>query len=208
MAADGQAGPALPDAAKGGTLYSQGDSARGITACASCHGAAGNSTIPANPRLSGQPHEYLAKQLADFKKEGDGQPARRGPDGVPTIMTVNVAPLTPQDMQNIALYLAQQPPKDPSTAGYKELVKRGQEIWRGGIAARGVPACASCHAANGAGVPGQYPRLSGQFPSYLEAQLKLFRNGDRSNSPPMHDIANRMTDADITAVSDYAAGLR
>lgn len=200
---------AKPDAVKGGQLYDQGDSARGVIACASCHGAAGNSTIPANPRLSGQPHEYLAKQLADFKiKEGEKTPARSGAGGNPTIMTANVGPLTPQDMQNIALYLAQQPVKDPATAGYKTLVEHGQTIWRAGIADRGVPACAACHSANGAGLPGQYPRLSGQFPAYIEEQLKLFRSGDRANSIPMHAIADRMSDADIKAVSDYAAGLR
>jgi cytochrome c553 len=201
--------PPKPDAVKGGQLYDQGDAARGVVACASCHGAAGSSTIPSNPRLAGQAHEYLAKQLADFKLQpGQKVPARSGADGNPTIMTSNVGPLTPQDMQNIALYLAQQQPKDPATAGYKNLVDRGQKIWRGGISDRNVPACAACHSANGAGLPGQYPRLSGQFPSYIEEQLKLFRSGDRNNSVPMHDIANRMTDADIKAVSDYAAGLR
>jgi cytochrome c553 len=71
-----------------------------------------------------------------------------------------------------------------------------------------VPACAGCHSPNGAGVPGNYPRLSGQHPEYLATQLKLFRSGDRNNNPIMHDIADRMTDADIAAVADYAAGLR
>jgi cytochrome c553 len=47
-----------------------------------------------------------------------------------------------------------------------------------------------------------------QFPAYIEEQLKLFRSGDRANSQPMHDIALRMTDDDIKAVADYAAGLR
>ncbi|MBC7657800.1 MAG: cytochrome c4, partial [Frankiaceae bacterium] len=37
--------PVKADAAKGGTLYDAGDAARGLPACVSCHGAAGNSTI-------------------------------------------------------------------------------------------------------------------------------------------------------------------
>lgn len=201
--------PARPDATKGGQLYDQGDAARGIIACASCHGAGGNSTIPANPSLAGMPHEYLAKQLRDFKlPEGAKVPPRSGPDGNPTIMTANVAALTPEDMNNIALHLAQQPIKEKATAGYKDLVDQGRKIWRGGLPDRGVPACASCHGASGEGIPGQYPRLSGQFPTYIEEQLKLFSAGYRNNSVPMHEIANRMSATDIKAVSDYAAGLR
>ncbi len=198
-----------PDATKGGQLYDQGDAARGIIACASCHGAAGNSAMPANPSLSAQPHEYLAKQLHDFKiKEGAKLPARLGPGGTPTIMTANVANLTPEDILNVSLYLSMQPVKEPATAGYEDLKELGQKIWRGGLPERNVAACAACHGARGEGIPAQYPRLAGQFPGYIEEQLKLFRSGDRKTSVPMHDLADRMSDADIRAVSDYAAGLR
>ncbi|WP_176464131.1 c-type cytochrome [Bordetella genomosp. 11] len=209
FAADASAPAAKPDAGKGEQLYTNGDQARGIIACASCHGAAGNSTIPTNPNLAAQAHEYLAKQLGDFQlKQGAKVPLRNGAGGNPTPMTAIVQSLTPQDMQNIALYLSQQQLKEPATAGQKSLVDRGQTIWRAGLPDRNVPACASCHSANGAGVPAQYPRLSGQFPSYIEEQLKLFQDGSRNNSEPMHEIASRMTADDIKAVSDYAAGLR
>ncbi len=128
FAADGAAGPVKPDAAKGGQLFDQGDAARGIIACASCHGAAGNSTIPVNPNLAAQPHEYLAKQLADFQvKPGAKVPVRNGPEGNPTPMTAMAQNLTPADMQNIALYLAQQPLKEPATAGQEKLVDLGQK---------------------------------------------------------------------------------
>ena len=209
FAADAPPGPAKPDAAKGGQLFEQGDASRGIVACASCHGAGGSSTIPANPNLAAQSHEYLAKQLTDFQlKQGAKTPLRNGPEGNPTPMTAMAQNLTPADIQNVALYLAQQPLKEPASAGYEKLVDLGQKIRRGGLPERNVPACAACHSANGAGIPGQYPRLAGQFPAYIEEQLKLFRSGDRANSAPMHDIADRMSDADIKAVADYAAGLR
>ena len=71
-----------------------------------------------------------------------------------------------------------------------------------------MPACAGCHSPDGAGIPSQYPRLGGQFPSYIEDQLKLFRAGHRANGPMMLQIADRMSDSNIKAVSDYAAGLR
>src|SRR5690606_11628337 len=209
FAADGAAGPAKPDAAKGAQLYDQGDASRGIVACASCHGPAGNSSIPANPNLAAQPHEYLVKQLADFQtKEGADKPLRNGPDGNPSPMTPMAQNLTPEDMQNVAFYLTQQSLQQPATAGHEDLVELGRKIWRGGLPERNVPACAACHGANGAGIPAQYPRLAGQFPSYIEEQLKLFRSGDRGNNAVMQEIADRMSDADIKAVSDYAAGLR
>lgn len=207
--ASGATGPAKPDAAKGGQLFEQGDIERGIVACASCHGAGGNSAIPLNPNLAAQPHEYLAKQLTEFRvKDGEQLPVRTGFDGGPTAMTPIAQPLTPQDIQNLALYLATQPLKEPATASKESTFELGQKIWRGGSPERGVLACAACHSANGAGIPGQYPRLAGQFPSYIEDQLKLFRSGDRKNSAPMHTIGDRMSDRDIKAVSDYAAGLR
>ena len=146
FAADGAAGPAKPDAAKGGQLFDQGDASRGIIACASCHGAAGNSTIPVNPNLAAQPHEYLAKQLADFQvKQGAKLPVRNGAGGNPTPMTAMAQNLTPADMQNIALYLAQQPLKEPATAGQEKLVDLGQKIWRGGLPERNVPALSLIH---------------------------------------------------------------
>ncbi|MBO9353109.1 c-type cytochrome [Bordetella petrii] len=208
FAADGAA-PAKPDATKGAQLYDQGDASRGIVACASCHGAAGNSSIPTNPNLAAQPHEYLVKQLTDFQtKQGADKPARNGPEGNPTPMTAMAQNLTPEDMGNVALYLAQQPLEQPASASHEDLVELGRKIWRGGLPERNVPACASCHSANGAGLPAQYPRLAGQFPTYIEEQLKLFRSSDRANNIVMQEIADRMSDADIKAVSDYAAGLR
>lgn len=202
-------GAPKPDLAKGSQLYEQGDAARGIISCASCHGAAGNSSLPANPNLAAQPHEYLLKQLNDFKvKQGAELPVRRGPEGAPTPMTPIANPLTDEDMRNVAYYLSQQKLEKPMTAGHEDRVELGQRIWRAGIPDQRIPACASCHGATGAGIPAQYPRLSGQFPAYIDAQLRLFRSGDRANNPAMHDIARRMTDEDIEAVSDYAAGLR
>jgi cytochrome c553 len=200
-----------PDSAKGEQLFTKGDASRGIVACITCHGAAGNSTIPANPNLASQSHEYLAEQLESFRsKDGKAPPLRRGKGGANTVMTSFAQALTAADIQNVAYYLAQQK-LDWSKAGTatdKATVALGERIWRGGIPDRRVPACASCHSANGAGLPGKFPRLAGQHPSYLLEQLTLFRSGDRANSDMMHEIVNRMTDADIAAVANYAAGLR
>lgn len=209
FAADAAAGPAKPDMAKGAQLYEQGDPARGVVACVSCHGAGGNSTIPANPNLAAQAHEYLYKQLVNFRPQASGAaPTRKGAEGGPSVMSAMAGPLTEADMLNVAGYLSQQKLTQPATATNEKLVERGQKIWRAGIPERNVPACAGCHSPNGAGIPAQFPRLAGQWSSYIEDQLKLFRAGHRANGPMMVQIADRMSDSDIKAVSDYAAGLR
>jgi cytochrome c553 len=150
IAAGAATGPAKPDAAKGATLYEQGDAARGVVACVSCHGAAGNSTIPANPNLAAQSHEYIYKQLTEFRlKAGAKEVLRKGVDGAPSVMTAMAGPLTEADMQNLSVYLTQQKLTEPATATNPKLLERGQHIWRAGIPDRNVPACAGCHSLAG-----------------------------------------------------------
>ncbi len=198
-----------PDAKAGEQLFLKGDMSRGVLACVTCHGEGGNSTIPMNPNLAAMPHEYIAKQLHDFVAQGNKPAVRTGAGGAPSIMSTIAPALTPQDIQNVALYLSHQKMDwdKAGTATHEATMERGQHIWRAGIAERRVPACAACHSANGAGLPGEFPRLAGQHPDYLLEQLKLFRSGDRANDV-MRDVADRMTDQDLAAVADYAAGLR
>ena len=187
-ASEPAAAPAKPDLAKGGALSSQ--------VCAACHTADGSRGSPANPILQGQHPEYLVKQLAEFKA-GKRKNA---------VMNGMAAPLSEEDMRNVAAFYASKVAK-PGFAKNKDTVALGEKIWRGGIAERKVPACAGCHGPSGAGIPVQYPRLGGQHAEYVEAQLTAFRGGTRTNSPQMTDIAGRMSDAEIKAVSDYVAGL-
>ncbi len=167
--------------------------------CAACHGADGNSAIPANPILAGQIPEYTTKQLANFKSG-----ARKN-----AVMLGMSSGLSPEDMQNLGAYYAQQKPK-ARAAKDAELAKLGQAIFRGGIAAKGVAACSSCHSPNGAGIPAQFPRLAGQHAEYTVAQLQTFRSGERANDPNqmMRSVAARLSDQEIKAVAEYIAGLR
>ena len=185
-----------PDLARGKQLAS--------TVCGACHGADGNSAQPANPALAGQHAEYTVKQLTNFKSQG-GKPAER-PN---PIMAGMVAALSPNDMRDLAAYFEIQKPK-PRAARDPQLVKLGQAIYRGGIAARGVAACTACHGPSGAGIPAQFPRLAGQYAEYTAAQLKAFRSGERGNDPNrmMRVIAERLSDREITALADYITGLR
>ena len=110
-------------------------------------------------------------------------------------------------MRNIAYWMADQ----KATTGFateKDLVRAGERIYRGGIADRQIAACAGCHSPNGAGIPAQYPRLSGQHADYTVAQLNTFRDGSRANSTQMTQVAAKLNDKEIKAVADYIAGLR
>ncbi|MEO6361800.1 MAG: c-type cytochrome [Caldimonas sp.] len=178
-----------PDAAKGAALAT--------AVCAACHTSDGSRGSAANPILQGQHADYLAKQLAEFKA-GKRDNA---------IMKAMATPLSEADMKNVAAFYAGKQPK-PGFAKNKELVAQGEKIYRGGVAERSVPACSGCHGPSGAGIPSQYPRLSGQHADYLEAQLLAFRGGIRRNNPVMTAIAVKLNDREIKALSDYSAGLR
>ena len=167
------------DAAKAQSIAAQ--------VCAACHAADGNSIGPANPKIAGQVPEYLHKQLADFKAQGGKKAAREN-----AVMSGMVANLSEADMKNLAAYYS------------------GQKLWRGGNAQTGVPACAGCHGPTGAGIPAQYPRVAGQYSEYLAAQLRAFKEGGRANDPNgmMRGVAARLSEREIKAVAEYAAGLR
>jgi cytochrome c553 len=178
-----------PDLAKGEASYG--------AVCAACHGADGNSGTPAYPKLAQQHPEYLVKQLQEFKSDKRNNAVMKG----------FASALSDEDMKNIAYWVSAKKAK-PGFAKEKELVGLGEKIYRGGIADRQVPACAGCHSPNGAGIPSQYPRLSGQHAEYASTQLVSFRDGVRKNSLQMNQVAAKMNDREIKAVSDYIAGLR
>jgi len=184
------------DAAKAQSIAAQ--------VCAACHAADGNSIGPANPKIAGQVPEYLHKQLADFKAQGGKKAAREN-----AVMSGMVANLSEADMKNLAAYYSGQKLK-PAAAADKELAALGQKLWRGGNAQTGVPACAGCHGPTGAGIPAQYPRVAGQYSEYLAAQLRAFKEGGRANDPNgmMRGVAARLSEREIKAVAEYAAGLR
>ena len=180
---------AKPDLTKGEASYT--------AVCAACHAADGNSGTPANPKLAQQHPEYLIKQLQEFKSGKRNN----------AIMKGFASTLSEDDMRNIAYWATSKKAK-PGFAKEKELVTLGERIYRGGIADRQVPACAGCHSPNGAGIPSQYPRLSGQHADYAIAQLTAFRDGVRKNSLQMSQVAAKLNDREIKAVADYVAGLR
>ena len=167
--------------------------------CAACHNADGNSTITQYPNLGGQSADYLIKQLQEFKSG-----AR-----VNAIMVGMVAPLSSQDMEDLAAFFASQ--QIARGAADPTLAPAGETIFRGGNLTSGVAACAACHGATGAGNPAaKFPALAGQHAEYVETQLKAFRAMERANDAGqmMRDVAAKMTDPEIKAVASYVQGLQ
>ncbi|MGJ7506164.1 c-type cytochrome [Variovorax sp. GT1P44] len=189
--------PAGTTAKRGKPDIAKGEAAFTARACAACHNADGNASVPTNPKLAQQHPEYLLKQLEEFKSN-----KRKN-----AVMSGMAATLSDEEMRDISWFMAAQKQK-PGFAKDKDLVALGERIYRGGLADRNVPACAGCHSPNGAGIPAQYPRLAGQHAEYVATQLTAFRDGVRLNSIPMSGVAKRLNDREIKAVSDYIAGLR
>ena len=180
---------AKSDPAKGQAIATQ--------VCGACHMFDGSRGASANPILAGQHAEYLVKQLHDFKSGARNSAVMKG----------FASTLSEQDMLDVAAFYASKTAK-PGFAKDKDTLLLGERIYRGGVADRQIPACAGCHSPNGAGIPVQYPRLSGQHGEYSEAQLNAFRAGQRMNSLQMSGVTAKMNDREIKAVADYIAGLR
>lgn len=202
IAAEGAAAPAAAPAGKP-DLDKAAATVKNV--CSACHGNDGNSVAPVNPSIAGMPADYITRQLSHFK---DG--VRVSP-----IMQGIAAQLSPQDMVALGMYFSQQKPKGLA-AKDATLVQAGQQLYRGGDAAQGIPACAACHSPNGAGMPKNYPRLAGQHADYTLAQLKAFKAGERGNDKEGKDvtgrimgtIAARMNETQMRAAAEYTQGLR
>ncbi len=193
----------------------KGDAAAGkekAAACAACHGADGNSMAPTFPKLAGQGERYLFKQLKEINRaDNKGNIIR----AVPT-MIGQTENLSDQDLADLAAYFASQP---GSTAQAKpDLVAKGEQIYRGGIRSKGVPACAGCHSPDGAGIAAAgFPRLAGQHADYIATALKAYRaaqDGDEANgrandgdTRPMRTVAYGLSDSEIAAVASFISGL-
>jgi len=185
-----------------GLAVAEGDAQAGKTkaaACAGCHGADGNSAVAAFPKLAGQNVKYLIKQMNDIKSGARPVPAMAG----------QLDAKTDQDIEDIAAYFSSQ--FVSVGAADKDLVKLGEKVYRAGTKESGVSACTACHSPTGKGnAMAGFPSLSGQHADYIAAQLRAFREGERTNdgdAKMMRSVAFRLTNKEIDAVSSYISGL-
>jgi cytochrome c553 len=168
--------------------------------CQECHGEAGLGTSENYPKLAGQWAAYIRKQLGDFQSG-----ARKS-----EIMTAMASVLSQQDIADIAAYFSGAPRWDAEPGAF---TATGQNLYNNGDAARGLPACGSCHGATGSGTEDGgivIPAIGGQSPIYLTSQLHLWKVEDRENSPggAMNAVAKTLSDSEIHALAEFLANQR
>ena len=174
-----------------------------LSTCKSCHGPQAQGGAGLYPRLAGQPAEYLYKQLQNFHTG-----IRKNP-----LMTPKTQGLSDTDMHQLAAYLTSlHPPYAAQTAAKPSTVElfRGRNLVTEGDWARGVPACASCHAPDLEGVTPAIPALAGEPVQYLSGALQRLKSTADSSlaAATMHKVSSELTDSEIQAVSAYIGSLK
>ena len=193
---------AAPAPAQAAPKSLQGSADAGKTksaTCAACHGVDGNSVTPDWPSLAGQHPEYIARQLKAFKTD----------ERKSVTMKPFAQMLSDQDVADVAAYFAAQKPTpkgaDPALIGL------GQQIYRGGIPTRGIPACIACHGPTGHGNPfAAYPRIGWQHAPYVTKSLQDYKSGERASdggNQMMRNVASLLKDDEIRALASYVQGL-
>lgn len=167
------------------------------TQCATCHGPQGQSGTDKFPRLAGQKAPYLLKQMKDF---ASGQ--RKSP-----VMKTQTNRLTDSQMRAVAHYYELQtavhtPSDDALLSGV------GRYVFERGNAFTALPACLACHGTDARGT-NALPRLAGQHPGYIVAQMRGFAERQRVNDDSvMGVIANSMSELELQAVAIYLGQLK
>jgi cytochrome c553 len=181
--------PAAPDLERARKIVSG--------SCFLCHGTDGEAGTEVFPKLAAQHPEYVARQLAHFKSGARKSSAMAG----------MLRDLSGADFMNLGVYFSRKAPtahevQDPAAAA------AGKAIYREGNPATGVAACITCHGEN-AGGSAALPRLAGQHPGYLEAQLQQFHARERTDdNAAMQEVARKMTAREIRIVAEYLSGVR
>lgn len=171
--------------------------------CFRCHGMDGQGDgAAAFPRLADQVYKYLYDSMKDYAS-GVRQSEIMGPIA---------KALTDQQMRDVSAFYAAQKdaPYGPRPGVDSKDLQAGGALAAVGSAKLGVQGCINCHGPDGAGLPPIFPYLAGQHALYLESQLKAWQEGRRKGDSfgVMENIAKRLSEEDIRAVSAYYATIR
>lgn len=168
--------------------------------CSSCHGMQGIATSPNFPHLAAQPPAYLESQLKAFRSRQRSDPA-----GYEYMWGVS-SQLSDQQITALSAYYAQLPAA-PARSSDVQRERRGKTIYAEGIESQGVPACVSCHGAQGEGLAA-FPRLAGQHADYVAKQLEVFqRTDERPEGAVMKTIVHSLTQEDIRSLAAYVQSM-
>ena len=182
-----------------------GDPVKGkdkAAACTGCHGEDGNSLAPNFPKLAGQYADYIVKQVNDFLQN-------KRADQIMSGMAATAG--SAENLADIAAFFASQKMMK-GVAVKSAKAAQGKTLYLKGDPKRAIYACVNCHGKNGKGASKTnpfFPVIGGQHKGYLLKAIKDFKSKTRSNDPAgmMANIAVKLSDADIEAVSEYLAGL-
>jgi alcohol dehydrogenase (cytochrome c)/quinohemoprotein ethanol dehydrogenase len=184
------------DAARGAVLAIRG-SPGGAPACALCHAFNGVSDgSGAFPRIAGQSAYYLGRQLHAFRTKLRDN----------AIMSPLANRLTDDEIADVSAYYAAVAAPFPPLASSDDaaLLRRGELLATLGKPALGLPGCAVCHGAYGAGEAPTIPYLGGQYAHYLAFELQMWAAGlRRTSGDAMALIASQLDAGEIAAVAAY-----
>ena len=177
------------------------DMAPRVAACVTCHGRDGQATNSGYfPRIAGKPAGYLYEQLRNFRDGRRQQPA----------MNHLLSNLSDAYLREMADHFAElkypyAPP--PASELNAEVLARGRALVFEGDAARGLPACATCHGAALTGVAPGIPGLLGLPRLYIASQLGAWLTNERRALAPdcMAEVGRKLQQADIQAVAGWLA---
>ena len=171
-------------------VRAEGDPAEGkkkFYTCAGCHAVPGyTNTYPTYhvPRIGGQHADYVVSSLKAYQGDERHHGSMKG----------NAASLSEEDMADIAAYVskfrgmnARLPVQGDPLAGKTK-----------------AATCAGCHSEDGNTENTLFPRLAGQYQSYLIRALKDYKSGARSN-PMMMGFASILSEQDMEDISAYYA---
>lgn len=169
--------------------------------CSNCHGLTGNAVSPNFPNLAGQMPDYVAAQLKGFKSHG-----RQDPAGFEYMWGLSRS-LSDEQIKGLASYYASQRPARQPIEGAAARMAGGKAIFEGGVPAKNIPACVTCHGSEGQG-NGMFPRIAGQHVDYVVKQLIVFqRTNQRPDGKLMQAVAHELGRDDIENVAAYVQAL-
>lgn len=164
--------------------------------CAACHGTSGAGTRDgAIPRIAGQHHSVVAKQLVDYRNDRRWDPRMEH--------FANQHHLADsQAISDVAGYIQHLETSSTPGVGTGELVEHGGSVY--------VQRCQSCHGSAGEGdAKTLVPRIAGQHYEYLRRQFYDAVEGRRPNFSLKHvRLFAGLERDDIVGLADYLSRMR
>lgn len=182
--------------------------------CAGCHGEFGQGGKRGEyPRIAGQRQAHIIDQLLAFRK--------RTRLNLPMFPYTQERELSDDDIQDVSAYLAsvELPTQWPEFKDSDDALTRLTAVEKVMIIPRAPgnldngraiyqKECVTCHARDGMG-RGKFPRLVGQYTSYLRKQMDAFVKGERSHDDDEAlGILSQLKEQDLQDVLAYLTSIQ